>query len=709
MCGLVLSQPPSDFPELDRLLGAFESERFEKRQTARKELLAHLEQARADEWVYLERLEFPNHPETRHQVEKLLKETFRVRVQAATGEPLANARCDISRLLKGQRDYLQHGPKRIGVYTTSPDGMLFLPPKILDPHRIEQRQLQIEVSCPGYGTAGALLPTPFAGQNVIRFDLPLVKEGSPAHRRSVRGRIVDDDNKPIAGVRVRPKFQQQGGSDFTYREPNRAVSITDLDGTFQFYPVFIAGKKDVEGLLPDKTPFRLDFRAHGVDLPPEKRGINSAEVDAVLPRASQHTFEFEGAPSGAEVLLSYYRPHIRSSSRQFRVGKEAWLIPGGYEARFKGQKYRRFEVTADSPRHLRFELFHEHVSGHILDGLTGKPFTNQASALVFSTWGKRAGRLVDISDEELRALIAEPVEAMPEHPAYEKLAAAYSLLEVAKTDATGSYTLRPSRRISTVVALMPGKLPATHYFYAQFKPGERIPREEVERRRNEAARTRGHGRELEALQFFPAARLRLPVEYAGEAKKLMLWHKFNVPAEAWRPWLRRFEETAYQRMGQMAVSFKSGDSRDFFIPAGVDTEVWFEIHDKEWNDIGFDQPFHLKPGELKLLDKQVLSAPVPVTLRILDPDGQPVAGIQPMKRDARRAKWHLLRQRSDKNGEAEIFAPANTAYQTGVYDDRIPNKKRDALHTPFQVKGPNEVVEIRFTREHMEFLEAAGK
>jgi|GEM_PF-3967447 len=709
--------------EIDRLVALLEADTFKERKQTQADLVAFMQTCGVEGWHYLAAIDTSKLPESELRIEKVLQKiegTVAVPLLDANGKPIPNAVCELYRIPKSTYLYNQEGATFVGRTFADAKGIVKLPgptvddaghpgilgaddpfagPGIAGPGEARQPRFQIDVFAPGFGSGGCIWPERGINRDKGALTLPLVHEDSEQAERGVSGVVRDENGEPVrrACVMVRSiELPGLGG----YNAYGETVALTDHRGRFRIYKsTQRLGKK----LLPKNALMQLEVSGEG-RFPAKLQQATAEEAAITLRRGTlQHRFTFEG---GIDPRKASYVQYIGDKSRHGEVTLDrsfltegGLLVPGRYRGRMGELEFEDIVVTEDSPELLEFKRKAERkIAGRVLDGRSGKG----ARAIVFGYTGTTGGYLIDITREDIEALLAQPDDNLREHPTFDKLAGVYRIVCISRANAEGRYRIDPKgQKIYGVIALAPGMLPVT----------QRAVFEEDE--------DNGEGDQiLPALHLFPAAKVRLEAVYPGgeEPKKTVkLWPEFRIVPEQKQAWLPQFEQTAKAREGSPGFyptkySAPAGEERLFYVPADLEFRMTFSpSYNKQWGPLIFDKKMRVGADEILDLGRGELTPTVEVRVKVVGPEGQPVEGVgvrHSYERKGRGTSWSTG-ETTDQQGLVTRRVAPGMKGQFGVLNLRGPQEivRAPNLRTAFELDGPTEkVFEIRLNEAQMKLV-----
>jgi hypothetical protein len=388
-----------------------------------------------------------------------------VRIADALGEPIPDA--DVT-LYLGPAGGGSGAPVRCGKRQTDARGILRLP-AVKGDGRAE----------PALDYAGYVVAHDAYGKVVLRHGpstrtTPLVKRGSPAWTRALRGVVQGPDGQPVIGAVV-IVHRARAAPDTVIGGGGRRV-MTDNEGRFALHipaESMDSGVVEEDGLMPAHTVFDYEVT------PPEPTGIpprigqasNDNEVVLALQAGSRHSLAFrdEFGPVDTALLESIT---VRSDVSPAFSGTDAatpMVIPHGkYEATLRGTlaltearittQFEPLEVTPRSPKTLIFRVPSKPTvcEGKVVDETSGAPV---AGAIVVAVNAHDATYPVErLTEDDWATLAACPARPAVSDAALAPLRGVIPFLAATRTDKSGRYRIevRPGQEFTAVFAVTKG-------------------------------------------------------------------------------------------------------------------------------------------------------------------------------------------------------------------------------------------------------------
>jgi len=429
---------------------------------------------------------------------------------------------------------------------------------------------QARFSHPEYGATG-WTPIYFSKPGKQVFPVPLVKRGSEAYDRALRGVIVDPDDHPVGGAAIKCYQLRLGSSDASGMLTNLVI-YTDDQGRFAYYPMYVEGRM-VKALIPAASSAIINIEpAKSSNLFPYLgRHSNDGELKIQLERAHRfHKLKFEKRGGGfiddSRELYEIYIKCTRPQSKREGVlparfaAEGGHLLPGTYTALLHNLNFVPLEVKEDSPDELVFRRPAPMTyRGRVVSGVTGKPM---AGAFVLAGGSTNENHAALLTAENWQA-----IHKLPEHPQLTERALAKtfqieaSLRAAARTNDTGHFELspEPDEESHILIALEENYLPVEHSLYG-VKP-DSIKRISVQ-----------------DFQMFPAARI--SIRPVTDVKGIAITTTWQFEPEGQPEWFGRFHEAATSaRHYEFANWLRPNELQTIFVPG--DTALRIRLSSKE--------------------------------------------------------------------------------------------------------------------------------
>jgi hypothetical protein len=698
-------QPTADEigARIDELIRQLGDERYEVREAATRDLAAIGNRAR----LPLERAAMSADPEIAFRARSVIKGLPKLThtVVDALGSPIGLAVVTVS-IWRGASAGGQPPAEGLAPQViTEDDGRVAFPEETAGDVRASAT-----IRHPDYGRARC--DVALSGKQAI-VRLPLVRRGSEAHRRSVTGRLVTADGKPIAGAVVQCSEVRTPGEGLIEGAEPRGEVLSDEEGQFAYYlPPSEVRKAERGELIPANSRYGLRITVPSDDsfFPVAGRYSNVEPVRIELPRNTRfHRFRFEAVAGGwMEDPQQLRQVRVQYDGRQ---GGERFLIDLGQESIATGRKllpgtyvaecfdngktiaYLPLVVTADSPEELSFTLPHPLAyRGRVVHGVTGKPV---ADALVMGWRSTSRNNLALLTADDWKMLGETPSNPPLDHPAIKRLNEFYGVQGLVRTDRDGRFeiTRQPDQEFYGIMAFAEDSIPFKVSVGA-LKPD------------------RNHRVDTGEFPLFPAAKILVRPVFAGE--RLSVSPRW-LPRESGQPdWYHRFEAASKSsdRECEYVHWLALNELQPVFVPAGIHLRVRFEMpYDDQWTPTVVEE-LQLEPRTTKEIGDLHFAASLPAVARVIDRNGKPVEGVPVRRMYAGENAW-CVAHNTDGGGLAHFYVHPNSTGQFWVSDLPGPKEVRMAenLLTGFKVsdQAPHEPFTITITDAQIELLLGARR
>jgi hypothetical protein len=501
------------------------------------------------------------------------------------------------------------------------------------------------------------------GPKTLQF--PLVRSGSEAHARALRGQVVDETGKPVAGAVVSCDNVRTPGEGLIDGDPSRGEVLADDEGRFTIYAPDLrrdrGGGLERGDLIPANSRYALRAAVPGDDsyFPLAGRYPNTAPARLELRRATRlFRFRFEAVAGGGMIEDAELLQHIYMRFDEIQGG-ERTMIPLGPMAAAKGSKlptgtytaelftnkarleYQPVVVTADSPDELVFRLpAAVTYRGRIVHGVTREPLPG---AFLMGWNSTSRNNLALLTAEEWQALRDLPADAPLDAAPMKRLRELYGVQALVRTDAEGRFEIRrrADQEFYGLLAFaedhVPFKVPV-----GALKPDEKQMVETGE------------------FPLYPAAKVLIRPSFAGE--RLAVSPKWVFEDEGQPEWFERFHEASkdYQREFEYVHWLELNEVQPVFVPAGVRLKLLFDCpYDDKWAPGLIKEPMLLKAGTTHDAGDVTFAEGMQCAVRVVDKDGKPVEGMPVRRMYVGTNAWSIAHN-TDKEGLAHFYLHANS-------------------------------------------------
>jgi len=675
--------------QIERLIGQLGDGRFDVREAATKSLTALGSRARAQ----LERATTNADLEIAFRAKAILEGLPKLThtIVDALGLPIAQATVTVkvsnAPPTEGDVSATADPPSTFTV-SSEDDGRIGIPEIASGDVRV-----MVIVQHPEYGSAQSAVET---GEGKTVIQLPIVRRGTEAYRRSVSGQVVDPAGEPIAGAVVHCSEIRTPGEGLIQGKDPRGEALSDKDGRFTLYLPNEDTRSERGVLIPANSRYRLQITVPGNDsfFPMAGRYSNVEPVHIEVPRVTHfHRFRFEAVDGGwihdeqqlRQVHVQYEgqqngeRMLIDLGNSAVREGRK--LLAGRYAAQSfasgNAVEYLPLAVSDASPEELSFSLPHAVTyRGRVVDGVTGAPV---ADALVMG-WNSTAhNNLALLTADDWKMLREVPSNPPLDHPAVRRLREFYGVQGLVRTDREGRFEIirQPDQDFYGLMAFSENSVPFK-VRVGPLKPDSK------------------HRVDAGEFPLFPAARIVVRPVFGGE--RLAVAPRW-VPADAGQPeWYERFQNAgrSSDREFEYVHWLTLNESQPVLVPASIRLRVRFETpYDDKW-DAAVVEAIQLEPGATKEIGDLQFSATLPVAVRVIDRQGRSVEGVPVRQKYLGDNAWSVAHN-TDRDGLAQFHAPRNSQGQFWVSDLPGPQELRFAENLLTRFKVGNESPASPFT------------
>lgn len=542
---------------------------------------------------------------------------------------------------------------------------------------------------------------------------PLVKKGTEAFARALKGFVVDVEGRRVANAVVHCENIRTPGLGLINGKHPVGDAISGEDGTFTVYLPNENEKKERGELIPLNSRYAIRVVVPSDDslFPLGGSYLNGEPVGLEMARATRKfQFELEDA-TGSLVEDETQKRQARIQIEQTVDGERtivpldetaalrgAKLIEGKYTAQLhlngKMISYLPLVVTADGPERLRFRLPPSTVyEGRLVHGVTGEPLKE---AFVIAYSGLARNNLALLTEGDWNRLREVADRTPSDHADLARLRECYSFGVFARTDSNGKFaiTQQPDQEVYGLVAFAEDYVP-----YKVTVGG-----------------LKGKGKDPVAigeLPMFPAAKV--VVKPMKEGERLSISPDWAYAEKDLPPWMEKFKagkkgsEREYEYVHWLVMN----EAQPLYIPADLPMKVRFDCpYDDKWTTINIEKEVRLKQGETLDLGELKFVASLPMVAKVVNENGEPIEGAPVRKKLLAHDSWSVVHN-TDKEGKAAFYAPPATRGQFRVTDlpgGEEPNKAAN-LVVEFTAKEGNEKepVVIRLTKEQVEALKLEKK
>jgi hypothetical protein len=508
----------------------------------------------------------------------------------------------------------------------------------------------------------------FNGDRTLR--TALLREGSEARDRALRGVVVGPDTKPVSGAIVTSESIRPPGLLIN----GYGTAVTDEQGRFCLYlpELYWAGHPEKSTEL---VPLRSKYSYHVT--PPEGAGLrpaggwalNSEPVtitleseDAFAARGSVHTFAFEGGFPESTGPQAGIQVAVRSDDAGFGVDllapdEEHQLPHGTYYARIASGKagsgtrhFKPLVVNSESPKELAFSMIHARCAGRVINGVTGEPVPGALCLVGARSWIPLCLSFDDLP-EALRKALGEPGASESN---VERLAGPlgneFPLLKAVVTDEDGRYEVAaPSGSgIQLVFAIAEDFVPAARHVYS----GNPSSKNQFD---------------IDAIPLYPAGKACVKVSGDGaKGRCRATWHADEAATADWAVPLKGYDDRSRYSLEIMTGRFEGGQpDAMFLVPANAPLHMTIHPPDAGLIPVRMVETVRVGPGQVVDLGEVRFAKAfsIPAAVHVVDDQGNPVEGV-PIRTFSGNC-WSLPCL-TDKEGLAQFDVSPGVTEKVGV-------------------------------------------
>jgi len=526
----------------------------------------------------------------------------------------------------------------------------------LAPNRRQAGRINFTLIHPDYGIA---IGDYYSHRSPEVVHIPLVKRGTEAYARSIRGIVVDSNNVAIPDAFVKcSNIRTLGEGLISSRGGEEYKALTNEQGEFFFYLPNNQGRK----LIPPKSVYHVRIEAPGeLDLMPYQGTIGIGETATIVLEQGQHlhTFAFDdgtGLITEAEKLKRIHilitRPNRSRISLGYGRWKDGGIFPlGTYKAMMgtdEGEvEFLPMEVTEQSPDELVFTFPEATVYyGRVIHGLTEEPMPG---AFVIGMWSSSNGNLSHITPEQWENLHDLPSDPCVDDEAIKPIREIYGFNKVVRTDEDGRFemTYEQGEDVYGFIAFEEDFLGIRHRKHALEPDENRMVR-------------------VPTFRLFPAAKVIVETKVAEKHVSIMpQWviDKENSPSRV-KDFLNidddRETHFTYRKW------LEENQVESFYVPAGINLKIRLGApYDRQWCPITIDETINLRQGEVYDLGTHEFQPALVISIRVLNSSNQPVEGV-PVHLVVGGIHWGVVHI-TDVNGITEFHTPPHSSAELGVH------------------------------------------
>lgn len=602
----------------------------------------------------------------------------------AIGEPIPHAKIQIFRTNKEGEEVLAK--------ETSLDERGNLKKRPVNPD-----QRTFVVSHRDYGIAQAAKHYEGQGFDNFVYYVPLVRRDSEDYNYSIRGVVLDPNNRPVAGAKI-TCWSATTPSGVKLRGPSATHAVrTSEEGRFAMHlPIVPSAKVYV---IPLRSIYKVKIDPpKGLGLIPYRGRITSGQDSAIVLDSADYfrTFVFEDANGPITDLekLKVIHVCVRLANNmpwyiRYPEWKDGTLLPlGTFEAGMYSERtipfeileFEPIEVTAESPEQLVFKAGQKASDkdmfyiGQVVSGITGEPMPGAFVAAA----NYANGDFSLITPEQWQKLHELEPRSSVNEAAPEPLRKIRPFKHIARTDIAGRFemTINTSQPFEYITAFEQDYLAVKYDTEREkiFTPDE-----------NNVIR-------LPIIRLYPAAKVIIePYVDINEPihEILTAWKLGENNHLGWFDDFCRY----YQSAAQFIVNyhFRPQETNSMHIPAGMDIQIRiFVVQPRRYGGMFWcpilTDTIRARQGETVDLGRITLEQEMPIFVQVVDSDGNPIEGVGVTHYGPDRKHYHDQKHLTDPEGIAEFYVPP---YYKGrfVVGYRDENKKDVTESITYETNG----------------------
>lgn len=487
--------------------------------------------------------------------------------------------------------------------------------------------LYLVVSHPDYGVA-VVEPSMEVNGTVYMMPgpLPLVRIGTQAAQRSIRGTVVDRQGNLIFGTLIECKRAYTlGGGPIYPLNGYRYLVLSDEAGEFSMY---LPNRKDPRDndrgdLVPPKSKYDIRIEA------PKEFGflqyigqvVNGRHITITMERGEYfHTFVFEDEIGRLfdtnqlnKMTLFIERPNKPKLRFGYTDWKDGSMFPlGTYRATiwtgWRIYEFEPIEVTIDSPEQLVFRLPQDSLyCGLVVDGSTGEPMCGTFVIAKSSIYTTR--NLCQITLQQWQMLHAIPANPSVDDENLAPLREICVFDEIVRTDEDGRFEInfRPGGQYCELVVFQENYL-------------------SVQRNVPESTYTAYRRIELPITRLFPSAKVTIAAVAGNQSPVVEVsWYVNKEESPHWVNGLLSIEDDSETHFAHHRWN---KNPQTLPVPAELNIQIQIRAKwDRRWCPLTVDQPIYLMQGHTLDLGQFTLQPMVKVAVITVDSMGEPVEGV----------------------------------------------------------------------------------
>ena len=648
-----------------------------------------------------------NDGEIRNRTRDLLREFEgnAVTVRDAVGNPIRN----------GKVTFYNSDHQKLDEYPINNCGQAQI--KDFDRKRYLKENIYAVVRHPDYGIARLnfefnpryIMPRRLPGINPTppkTLNVSMVHKDSIPYKRAIKGRVIDEAGKPLAGAIIECRYLRTPGHGLIQSNYSPARVLTDEDGTFAMYmdQTSVTNRANKTKLVPPNTSYSLIVSHSNQEFFSWMGDRNNTKPAKIVLRKGKRQFNVKLLDTDGNAIkdlsnLSLYFSKDQSQQRhgeryklsgpQLASGK---LLEGYYRGTWEQRPgsgripLEPVVINADSPDEITFRMqARRTVKGTIIDASTGKPIEGAFVSTLSST-----------SDSLIIHLTKDDWDLLDQQTADNFSKGALDLIrniygrdvKATRTDANGRFSVTEGQpnQMHSIVAFTRKHIPTTQSKYS------------VDKRKKD-------GKGEPELMLFPAAF----VTVKSKAKKVSSygeWVLLDDETSELLAKLKKLEKGINVQEPQDSMTVAGAEETRLFVPASIKMQIKLRPGGRMFSHATFPQTFQLKPGEELNLGEIEFQRRIPMTVRVVDENNNPVEGV-PIRFEVKPRHFSIA-VNTNVLGESEMMVDANSKSRvkaSGIpYDNEL--GRADNLFVEFEVgEKADKPVILKLTNEQVKLIQ----
>ena len=645
--------------------------------------------------------------ETRFRVGLILKSIRKsnVIVRDALGHPIAYATLDF---------YSKDG-KKLESHKTDDCGRVSLPEFSRLDYENKDRDAYAIIHHDDYGTAKAPLRfnwlEPEQMHLKTEFCVSLVHKDSFAAKRAIRGQVLDENNKPLAGVEVRCRDSRTIDGANAMRPQYPQSVMTDDQGQFAIYlnQLTLKLRPTDSKLVPKHMDYSLNVIGNEPYFPwsGKKR---TGELHKIVLKAAHRDFQVrlqQADKRPLDISKNYYALRIwykqpgknggvAIATERFLAGR---LANGHYFVRWGKKRFPELVISDESPDNIVLKLLpgedgHTY-RGKVVDAITGEPFEG---AIVVAMSGRSEREVYTLTNDEWSLLEKQKADAFDEE-ASKLLRSIYGRGTTATRSAPdGSFQIKESAKgeAHRIVVMARGMLVMDQICVL------------IEQLREK-------GEDWPTFFMMPFAYINVGIPGEQTIRAYDHWTILDAKYPLVRKYFAENRNVDVRPDPAATPNIRFGKNTRTVVPADVEMQISLSSGKDNLSWLTIPKVFELSPGEeLDLGSDHVFAEKVSIQVRVVDKKGNPLESmpVRPRTRARRglfggRKHGYGMSVLTNFRGESTVLIDADgvsAVKATGMHWSN-PLKNAENLEVEFKyAEKPEGPVTIKLTDEQIDAI-----